>query len=278
MDRELVFAILGALALGPSLLLFGSIAPRETHVASARDLEQLRWRSLWFPLLPSALLVAAGVGWALVEPSNSEALPVWLAVVAVPFTLVWARALTGAARALRAPPPVTMATAGLLRPRLLVADGFRRTLDRGSFEAALLHERVHALHHDPFRIWIAQFATDLQWPCRSAARRLTAWREALELARDEEARLLGADGADLAAAVLEAARLKAVQPSPTLASVHDGSAALTDRVRRLLVDLPPYRGVRALTWHRVFALAVGVAMATGAGSAWGERLLRAALA
>jgi hypothetical protein len=221
--------------------------------------------------------LAATLGWALVEPDASETLPSWATCLALPFALVWIRALLRAGRALRACPPVAMAVGGLLRPRLIVSEAFQRAADADAFGAALLHERAHALHRDPLRIWLAQLATDLQWPGRRATGRLAAWREALELARDEEARLLGADGADLAAAILCAARLEMAPRSVTAAAVHDGAASVGQRVRRLLTEMPAHLGKRAVTLLHASALAAGVVLAMVTGSAWGERFLRAAL-
>lgn len=276
MDREIVFAILGALSIGPMLILFGHFAPGAVQANSSRDMEQLRWRALWFPMLPVAILIAAGLGWAFEEPSASEALPLWVTLTAIPFGLVWVRAFTRACKAACVCPPVAMAVAGLIWPRIIIAPSFLRSADRHAFRAALLHEHAHMHHRDPLRIWVAQFATDLQWPCRHACDRFAAWREALELARDEEARMAGADGADLAAAILQVARTTPVTATncAAITAIHDGSVAVEDRVRRLLDDLPPCNGVCAFTLFRVSALALGIAWALGAGSAWGERFIQ----
>jgi beta-lactamase regulating signal transducer with metallopeptidase domain len=74
-----------------------------------------------------------------------------------------------------------------LRPWVLSSPYLAKTLDDRTIEAALEHERAHARHHDPLRIWLAQLATDLQWPWPQAHKRFQLWILALELARDEEA-------------------------------------------------------------------------------------------
>ncbi len=80
-------------------------------------------------------------------------------------------------------------------------------------------------------------ATDLQWPSPFARRRLERWLSALELARDEEARLAGAPGADLAAAVVAVAGLS--NPARRgLVGLTGAEVSLSSRVHRLLGPLP----------------------------------------
>jgi hypothetical protein len=112
----------------------------------------------------------------------------------------------GAAARHRAP---LAATIGLLRPRVVLAPQVREQLDAAALRAVTAHEEAHARHRDPLRLWMAQLATDLQWPLPSARRRFLAWRVALELARDDEAVARGVDGGDLAAGLLAVARLGA---------------------------------------------------------------------
>ena len=277
MDREIVFVIFGMLSLGPALYVFGHLGLKTQLASSARDLEQLRWRALWFPLLPVAFLTAAGIGWALVEPPDSETVPTWAALAALPFCVVWCRAISRAVCSARAHPPVPLAVGGLIHPRVILAPSFRDATEPIVLRAALLHEEAHVHHHDPLRILLAQVATDLQWPCGNARSRFAEWKVALELARDEEARLAGADGADLATAVLQAARITPVPAFSYQTALHDGSASITIRIGRLLADLPPCADVIAFTPHRVRALSLGVSAALGAGCAWGERLIQAML-
>jgi hypothetical protein len=97
-------------------------------------------------------------------------------------------------------------------------------------------------HFDPLRLWLAQLGTDLQWPARGARRRFRDWRAALELARDDEACERGVDGSDLAAALIEAARLGEATGSPVIVGLIQedtyAAGAFRERVVRLL-DRPP---------------------------------------
>src|SRR5436190_2658766 len=187
----------------------GARQPGELCELSGRQLEADSWRQIWLTLLPAGIALATMLGWAIQEPGVSdEKLLSTTVFAAVPIGLLWFRCALRACLALRGmreTPPI--ATVGLLRPRVVVAENLRDVLDPGALTAALAHERVHVRHRDPLRIWLAQIATDLQWPSPSARRRFEHWLTSLELARDEEARLDGAAGEDLAAAVVTVARL-----------------------------------------------------------------------
>src|SRR5262249_27136200 len=146
---------------------------------------------------------AALCGWALVEPEPAEPAPPVLFLAALPFALVFMRALWRALRSATTSYNCTaIATVGLLRPRIVVSPHLAEVLDASAMAAALAHEAAHVRYRDPLRLWLAQFGTDLLWPWPMAESRLRAWRQALELARDEEARLGGVTGPDLAAAIL----------------------------------------------------------------------------
>ena len=232
-DRELVLAALVALVVGP--LIVGVAA--------------VRWRSIWTPVIPAAGAFALLIGWALVEPADAEPVPAWTLVVALPVAIVWARAIVRALRALRAPnDPAAADTVGLRRPRVRIAPWFRDSLDPSALAAAIAHERAHARHRDPLRIWLAQIVTDLQWPIPRAAQRFARWRHSLELARDDEARRHGTDGADLAAAIVAAAK----RPGPVRlagASLCARDLELRERIERLLSPLPPgATGDQAASW------------------------------
>jgi hypothetical protein len=275
MDRELVLVAAVALACGPAIALSAWRRPRPGPRDAAR--EGTLWRETFRPLLPASLLVAGLLGWALAEPEPSdERIPAPALLVIVPFGFVCARALWRSARsALRAGEPGPAATVGLLRPRVVLSPAFRRSLDPEALVAALEHERAHARHRDPLRVWLAQLATDLQWPWPSAPPRFEDWREALELARDEEARRRGVDGAALATAILAAVHL---EPSVAGGCTRLGSdpRRLERRIRRLLAPLPspaPKAGcVPGLVLLPGALLAVFVF-----GSVWGDVILHRVL-
>jgi len=136
------------------------------------------------------------------------------------------------------------------------------------------HEAAHARHRDPLRVWAGQFATDLQWPGRGATDRLAQWRHALELARDEEVRRHGIDGADLAAAVIAALQFANANASHAVSIV--GSH---ERVReRIITLLEPLSTVED-EWpvpssFRASAIA-GPLGAVAFGATFGEAIVRA---
>ena len=265
MEREslvsILIMLLGGVALQP-LVWWPSAASADLSPA---DLERRSWRRLWYPLVPTLLTAAWLCGWALREPDPvRDPLDRWvLLAVWLPFGLVFARA---AARAtwslLRIPIDCGVSTVGLIRPQVVFSPFLAKELEDGVIRAALAHERAHAAHRDPLRIWLAQIVTDLQWPWPRAGRRLEVWLEALELARDDEARAEGADGADLAAAVLGSVRYleRLAPPQPGThqrgtqlahATLIGGEGALRKRVARLLEPLSQHSGHAAPGFGRI---------------------------
>ena len=248
MGREtlltLLIALFGGLVLQPLALL-----PRRAPAEAAPGLAERRaWLQLWVPVVPVLVVGALLCGWALREPD-----PVrtrfdhgMIIGASLPFALLALRAALRAAWALlREPVELPVCTIGLLRPRVVFDPHLARALDDGPIDAALEHERAHARHRDPLRIWLAQLAIAVQWPWPWAPRRFEAWLALLEHARDDEARSRGASGTDLAAAVVAAARHARSAPRPHRASLAAGEAALLGnsralalRVERLLAPLP----------------------------------------
>ncbi len=212
MDRELVLAIL-LIALTGAIVQLGAWWPAVdvTIVDSAWQAERRCWCRVWAPLVPTVIVLCAAAGWAVLEPSNAERVPRTILLISVPFAFVWVRALWRAGKAvLRRPIVRTAGVLGVWWPRIVVSEQFRALLDERAVGAAVAHEHAHLVHRDPVRLWLAQFATDLQWPSPRALRRLDAWRRVLEFARDDDVRRSGIDGADLAAAIVAAARLNVV--------------------------------------------------------------------
>ena len=133
-------------------------------------------------------------------------------------------------------------------------------------------------HRDPLRIWLAQLATDLQWPWPPARKRLSQWLTALELARDEEARAAGVDGTDLAEVILASARFTGQANLSTQAALIGEPSSLKERVTRLLNPLTEALDEtnavsRVLPWLLPPSLLVAVAL----GSVFGERVIDAVL-
>ena len=148
---------------------------------------------------------------------------------------------------------VPAATVGVVRPRVMLSPCPRAL-------GALPQSSKHARYRDPLRIWLAQVATDLQWPWPAAARRFYAWLEALEWARDDEARRGGIEGED-------GARAPALPVAPAATADAD---ALRTRIARLLGPLP----AESRLAPRTSALVAGALLtAVAAGAAFGEAVL-----
>lgn len=247
MERESLVAILVMLLGGIALQPLASWPWREPDGGTAADCERRSWLRLWYPVVPVLLVAAWLCGWALREPDPVPDVPgPWAVIIAcVPFALIFARAAARSTWALmRTPYDCGVSTVGLIHPQVIFSPFLAKQLDDGVIRAALAHERAHASNRDPLRIWVAQLVTDLQWPWPGAQRRLGRWLDALELARDDQARADGADGAELAAAVLASVRylsriaaqervlLSGTQP--VHARLIGDSRALRERVSRLL--------------------------------------------
>ena len=293
MERESLLAILIMLLGGALLQLFApwpSRAPRERPPA---ELERHTWIGLWLPALPMLFVSTGLLGWALQEsdPVRDPLDPGVLLAIWAPFALVFMRAAARAVWALASrPADCGVSTIGLIQPQVVFSPFLAKQLDEGVIRAALAHERAHALHRDPLRIWIAQLVTDLQWPWPSAKRRFEAWLDALELARDDEARASGADGADLAAAVLASVRFLAQPPEESVrftgtqlahARLTGDPRALRNRVSRLLSPLPELsrEGPRGpgLVGRAGYLLIPLLAAAVMLGLVYGERIVRPVL-
>lgn len=272
MERETLLTLLvllfGGLALQPLALLPWRPLPHET----ARAAERRAWLRLWWPVIPTLLVGAWLCGWAWSEPDPvRESVDSGLLLVAsLPFALVVLRAVLRAAWSLlRRPAELPICTTGLWRPRVVLDPFFARALGEGPLRAALEHERAHARHRDPLRLWLGQLATDLQWPWAGAPRRFDAWLEVLECARDDEARGRGASGADLAAAVLAVAR------QPSLArragSVGGGGVALLrdgrSLQRRIVRLLGPEPSAPVVRTARASGIVMAIALTLAALSA-----------
>jgi hypothetical protein len=278
MDRECCLSILIAVIGGAMLLACGWWPIGRAADVSAARLERLAWRRIWLPILPALATAAWLCGWALREPDPvPEKVPLPLILVSLPFALLFARAVARAGRSLIAHREDPLAaTVGLLRPWVVFSPYLAKRLNEGQIEAAMAHEQAHARHRDPLRIWLAQIATDLQWPWPQARERMRQWLAALELARDEEALAAGAEGSELADAILMSARLsQQLNQSPRPALTGE-PAALKERIARLL-DPPQIEGedTPASAYAASLALAPGLLFVLTLGVMSGEQVVRA---
>ena len=278
MERECCLSILITLFGGAWLLACGWWPAAQFDSISGRDLEQVAWRRIWLPATPALAVAAALCGWALVEPDPvPEKMPWPLVLMAAPFALLFVRAAVRAGQALLSgqDDPAT-ATVGLLRPWIVFSPQLAKKLSDRQIEAALEHERAHARHRDPLRIWLAQFATDLQWPWPQARERLRQWLTALELARDEEACAAGVDGTDLAEVIMTSARFATRANPSTLAALAGEPSRLKERIQRLLYPSPAGTEERPRSsYSPLFLLAPGLALAQIGGAIFGARLVHA---
>jgi hypothetical protein len=274
MDRDLVFAVLVVVLCGCALMAGAWLPIGPSLATGARFSERDTWWRLWLPFVPPALAFAVLCGWVLVEPESAEPVPKALMLTALPFALIFARAVWRATRSLTIPrESFSVATVGFFRPRIILSPKFAAALDEAAFAAAIEHEHAHARHRDPLRLWLAQFGTELQWPAPAAVSRLQAWKRALEIARDDEARSRGgAAGPDLAAAIMVSLRL-----SRGMAPV--GAAALTDetfikeRVLRLLQPLATEASPQRRLTPMLLLFSIVIPLAIVLGIKFGERLI-----
>jgi hypothetical protein len=278
MDREYCLSFLIALGGGATLLASAWWPVADAQLPSGRALEKIAWRAIWLPIVPALAIASALCGWALLEPDPiPEGMPVSLILLSVPFVVLLARAAVRGGWALVTDPgdPGT-ATVGLLQPWIVFSPQLAKKLDDRQIEAALEHERAHARHRDPLRIWLAQLITDLQWPWPQAPERMQRWLVALELARDEEARAAGIEGTDLAEAITTSARFCQSANLLTGATLTGQGAALKERIARLL-DPPCADSGQAHTrvGSPLFALLPTSLLALVLGLMFGERLVRA---
>jgi len=236
MSRDtVVFCILIALA---TATMWGSWLLAGSSPAEANDGEPAVWARLWRPLIAPLYVLAAIFGWAVVDPDDCERVGISVGFVAAAGVCLLLRAAIRAKRSAWSKNPVLAGTVGMLRPSIRIAPEVTSQLDDGALTALIAHEEAHARHRDPVRQLCAQIATDLQWPFPGARQLLSAWRQALEIARDDEAIEAGADGADLAHAIVTCARLArngaGRRAEPAVALAMGGGEALTNRIRRLL--------------------------------------------
>ena len=250
MERETLLTMLLMIFGGCALQALAGWPDPAISAAEAASLERTAWLRVCLPALPMLLIAPWLAGWALTQPDPVRVPLNPLVIVALwlPFGLLFLRALLRALWALlREPPECAVATVGLMAPQIVFSPFLARQLDEPVIRAALAHERAHGRHRDPLRIWLAQLITDLQWPWPQARRRLHVWLEALEWARDEEARRQGVEGSDLAAAVLASVRFLGALSVPQRAAlsgtqvaharlIGDGQA-LRRRIARLLTPL-----------------------------------------
>jgi Zn-dependent protease with chaperone function len=128
-----------------------------------------------------------------------------------------------------------LALVGVARPRLVATRAVLRALKPAELDAALRHERAHAVSRDNSKRLLMALAPDLV-PFGAGLRGLErSWARYAERAADDRAVAGSARrSVALAAALVRVARLGAAAPIPLAASLMGDAADLEARVERLL--------------------------------------------
>jgi Zn-dependent protease with chaperone function len=281
MERESLLTMLIFLLGGMMLQMVAAWPAAHSSEASARRVERAAWLGIWWPLTPTLVVAAWLCGWALSQPDPvPDRVGPFVFIACAPFAFLVIRAIIRAAWSLfRRPEEFGIATIGLVRPSIVFAPELAKLLDDRAIQAALEHERAHVRHRDPLRIWVAQFVTDLQWPWSRAQLRFVTWLGALEDARDDEARALGIEGSDLAAAVVASLRFHRDRTVGPCARLIGNRSALEQRIARLLQPLPAAPQERDLSAIPAGMRLIGaLLLALALGVVYGERLIGPLLA
>ena len=265
MDREIVLGVLALWVCGPVLLVSGLLPQK---------------RSIWSNVVPAGIAFAVLVGWALQEPTTAdEGFRSFVYLAIAPIVFVWTRAAIRAVRApFRSGCKAPAFTAGLIRPRVFVSPLLAAMLDTEARRAVEEHEAAHARHHDPLRIWLARFLTDLSWPWPAASERFERWLAELEIERDDEARSRGVHGADLAAAILAAVQIYGHHGGGTTGATLVGDEGrLRARIERLLGPLNPasVSHSRVARWRCVLVISGTLLLAIAFGHSFGDTAVKA---
>ncbi len=260
MDRDEVAGFLAVPLCGLAFALAAIVMSKNAKVTS----EGAAWRRLWLPSLLPALCGMVLLGSAVAFPEEPQGFGPTQIAASIPFLIVIARSLLRAVRGLRTTRSEPAQVVGLIRCHVRIAPEFRAALSRSELHAVVLHEHAHARHFDPLRIWLARIVTDLQWPFRGAPERYRMWLHELELARDAEACSAGADGLDLASALVKAAGTRSSQGSVGAALKATEETSLRERLRRLVDEAFVLHTKPARPWTTLVVLwLLGIAFAVG---------------
>lgn len=148
---------------------------------------------------------------------------------------------------------------GLLRPRLVLSEGFLAALTPDQRLAAIAHEGAHIVQRDALTRLIAGAAARL-YPAPLRRRLLAALDTAMERAADEAAASTLGDRLVVASALVAAERAIAAHPlsSPLVMAIDGGTLGI--RVSALLDEQPQERSPRWLLPGLALALALIVGL------------------
>lgn len=276
-DREYLLTIFVLVGATASMALANAwLVWREAATGLSID-ERLEWRRLWTPLAVAVVSTAWSWGWWLLEPENAESVPSLFVLAALLAGYVWLRALVRAIKSQRDSRRPAAYTSGFLRPRIVIDPAFAELLDEVELAAVQAHEQAHVRHRDPLRVWLAQWCADLQWPSGAARRWLLTWRAALEMARDDEARRDGVDGADLGSALVKAARFGFIGGRSCVCFLGERDA-FRARIVRLLSPIEPKATSGRHASRGALALFLMFGIVAAGGALFGEAVVRTLLA
>lgn len=148
---------------------------------------------------------------------------------------------------------------GLLRPRLVLSDGFLAALTAEERAAAIAHERAHIIRRDALQRLVARASSRL-YPGSVRARLLVALDTTIELSADEHAAHAVGDRLIVASALVAAERaLTRDRVRSPLAMAIDGGV-LGERVQALLAEPKHAGSARRVALTLVCLVAVVLAL------------------
>jgi Zn-dependent protease with chaperone function len=156
------------------------------------------------------------------------------------------------------------AVAGILRPRLYVSEGLRRSLTDEEWGLVRAHEAAHAASRDNLKAVVLRAAPDALGPLGAAPLLERLWARAAEQEADAAAvRSIGALPCDLAGVLLKVARLWPSAQRLAAATVPGffGADSLALRVARLLDREPAPEPLRHAPRLSLLLLLAGLGLA-----------------
>jgi Zn-dependent protease with chaperone function len=167
-----------------------------------------------------------------------------------------------------AAPPLT--AAGIFRPSIWISRAAEFVLSERELHSAMRHEVAHVRRRDNLRKLALRLVA---FPGMAELER--AWREATEMAADDEAVASASEALDLAAAVIKLSRLMSLEAPAelTTALVHSPVSALNARVERLIAWKEP-RQNSAPQYSVRYLLCAAILVAATLAVTYSELLVR----
>jgi beta-lactamase regulating signal transducer with metallopeptidase domain len=163
-------------------------------------------------------------------------------------------------RSSSAVPPLTVA--GIFRPTVWLSGRVESLLSERELQSALRHEVVHVRRKDNLRKLVLLLVA---FP--GMAELETAWREATEMAADDEAVSSSSEALDLAGAVIKLSRFIPFEPPAELTTglVHSPAESLSARVERLMTWSERQNPAMKYSSRSAWCIAAATAIAVSVG-------------